>query len=88
MFYWQRRHGDFELARLLHADLTSGEVAKALDLLGTLLHSPNSIRDDDLPTSGPHTSRCCGASSCSTPAAAPSRTAARQAAVRCGYSTG
>ncbi|WP_210594300.1 hypothetical protein [Streptomyces sp. GESEQ-35] len=49
VFYWQSRHGDFDLARLLHADLTSGEVAKARDLLGTLLHSPNSMCDDDLP---------------------------------------
>jgi len=49
VFYWQRRHGDFDLARLLHADLTSGEVAKARDLLGTLLHSPNSVAADDLP---------------------------------------
>ncbi|MEV6105687.1 hypothetical protein AB0M28_13365 [Streptomyces sp. NPDC051940] len=49
VFYWQRRHGDFDLARILHADLTSGDVAKARDLLGTLLHSPDSFRDDALP---------------------------------------
>ncbi|WDF43486.1 hypothetical protein PBV52_45260 [Streptomyces sp. T12] len=49
VFYWQRRHGVFDLARLLHADLTGGEVAKARDMLGTLVHSPGSIRDDTLP---------------------------------------
>ncbi|MGW0423284.1 hypothetical protein [Streptomyces sp. NPDC003015] len=49
VFYWQRRHGDFDLARLLHADLTSGEVAKARDLLGTLLHSPGSFEPCNLP---------------------------------------
>ncbi|MGW6958754.1 hypothetical protein [Streptomyces chartreusis] len=38
VFYWQRGHGGFDLARLLHADLSSGEAAKACDLLGTLLH--------------------------------------------------
>ncbi len=49
VFYWQRRHGDFDLARLLHADLTSGEVARARDLLGALLRSPDTFRDDALP---------------------------------------
>ncbi|MFJ8535462.1 hypothetical protein [Streptomyces sp. NPDC093591] len=49
VFYWQRWHGDFDLARILHADLTGGEVAKARDLLGTLVHSPGSFRDDGLP---------------------------------------
>jgi hypothetical protein len=49
VFYWQRRHGDFDLARVLHADLTSGEVAKARDLLGTLLHAPDTVADDVLP---------------------------------------
>ncbi|MFD7283902.1 hypothetical protein ACFV80_44680 [Streptomyces sp. NPDC059862] len=49
VFCWQRQHGDFDLARLLHADLTGGEVAKTRDVLGTLVHSPGSIRDDVLP---------------------------------------
>lgn len=49
VFYWQRRHGHFDLARILHADLTGGEVAKARDVLGTLVHAPGSIRDDGLP---------------------------------------
>ncbi|SDP62095.1 hypothetical protein SAMN04487981_12933 [Streptomyces sp. cf386] len=49
VFYWQRRHGDFDLARLLHADLTGGEVAKARDVLGALVHTPGSIRDDVFP---------------------------------------
>lgn len=49
VFYWQRRHGDFDLARVLHTDLTSGEVAKARDLLGTLLRSPDAVGDDALP---------------------------------------
>jgi hypothetical protein len=36
VFLRQRRQSDFELARSLHQDLTSGEVARARDLLGTV----------------------------------------------------
>ena len=32
------RRSDFEIARTLHLDLTSGEVARARDLLGVLMH--------------------------------------------------
>jgi len=32
------QRSDFEIARTLHLDLTSGEVARARDLLGVLMH--------------------------------------------------
>ncbi|MEU5882813.1 hypothetical protein [Spirillospora sp. NPDC047279] len=35
-----RRHDYYELARSLHEDLTSGQVAGARDALGTLVHGP------------------------------------------------
>ncbi|WJV51752.1 hypothetical protein [Streptomyces flavofungini] len=48
VFYWQRRHGDFDLARMLHADLTTGEVARARDVLGTFIHDPRTLDSEDL----------------------------------------
>jgi hypothetical protein len=36
VFYWQRRHGDFGLARLLHADLRCGRVGGARRASGQL----------------------------------------------------
>lgn len=48
--YWgQRQQADFALARSLHADLTTGEVAKAREDLGTLVHDPRLIADAELP---------------------------------------
>jgi hypothetical protein len=49
VFWAQRRHAHFELACLLHRDLTTGEVAEARDKLGTLLHDPVRFTPDDLP---------------------------------------
>ena len=48
-FWMQRRQADFTLACLLHRDLTTGEVAEARDRLGTLIHDPVRITDEDLP---------------------------------------
>ncbi|MEU5316949.1 hypothetical protein AB0G67_09510 [Streptomyces sp. NPDC021056] len=45
----QRRSEDFKLARDLHSDLTSGEVARAREDLGTLVYDGSRIADDDLP---------------------------------------
>ncbi|WP_371552481.1 hypothetical protein OG266_43965 [Streptomyces sp. NBC_00554] len=45
----QRRVEDFKLARDLHTDLTSGEVARAREDLGTLVYDGSRIADDDLP---------------------------------------
>ncbi|WP_141714195.1 hypothetical protein [Micromonospora inyonensis] len=39
----QRRREDFELARSLHQDLTSGEVAQARDILGGLVRSDRAL---------------------------------------------
>lgn len=48
-FFVQRTYGDLELARALHADLTTGEVARAREDLGTLVLDPRRISDGDLP---------------------------------------
>ncbi|MDB4897080.1 MAG: hypothetical protein JWN15_3342 [Firmicutes bacterium] len=45
----QRRAEDFRLARDLHVDLTTGEVAKAREVLGTLVHDGSRIKDEDIP---------------------------------------
>ncbi|WP_210585866.1 hypothetical protein [Streptomyces sp. GESEQ-35] len=45
----QRRAEDFKLARDLHSDLTSGDVARAREDLGTLVYDGSRITDDDLP---------------------------------------
>jgi hypothetical protein len=45
-FRGQRRREDFELARSLHEDLTSGEVAQARNRLGTLVRSEGSLGPD------------------------------------------
>ncbi|MFI6758841.1 hypothetical protein ACIBF5_06805 [Micromonospora sp. NPDC050417] len=45
-FRGQRRREDFELARSLHEDLTSGEVAQARDRLGNLVRSKGSLDPD------------------------------------------
>jgi hypothetical protein len=45
----QRRQGDFALARELHNDLVTGDVAKARDLLGTVVHDPDRVEDGELP---------------------------------------
>ena len=45
----QRRQEDFGLARELHSDLTTGEVARAREDLGTLVHDGSRIKDEDLP---------------------------------------
>lgn len=47
-FFVQRKYGDFELARTLHADLTTGDVARAREDLGTLVHDPQRINEGDL----------------------------------------
>lgn len=39
----QRRGKNMEVARLLHADLTSGEVAEAREILGTIIYDPRRI---------------------------------------------
>jgi hypothetical protein len=39
-FRVQRRRTNMELARSLHFDLTSGEVAKARETLGTIVYDP------------------------------------------------
>jgi hypothetical protein len=46
-FRGQRRREDFELARSLHEDLTSGEVALARDRLGTLVRSEGSLDPEE-----------------------------------------
>ncbi|MGJ5806343.1 hypothetical protein ACSCB1_45760 [Streptomyces europaeiscabiei] len=46
----QRRVEDFKLARDLHSDLTTGDVARAREDLGTLVYDGNRIPDDDLPS--------------------------------------
>ncbi|MEU2722769.1 hypothetical protein [Streptomyces smyrnaeus] len=47
VYLGQSRQADFALARSLHADLTSGEVAQAREVLGTLVHDPGAIDEDD-----------------------------------------
>lgn len=46
VFRRQRRQADFELARSLHQDLTSGDVAHARDLLATLHYPGSRVLDD------------------------------------------
>jgi hypothetical protein len=46
-FKAQRRRTNMELARSLHFDLTSGEVAQARESLGTLTRDSRSLRFDD-----------------------------------------
>lgn len=43
----QSRQAAFELARSLHADLTSGDVARSRDVLGTYRRSGQDPRDED-----------------------------------------